>query len=236
MSLPHAIHIAAVDDDTGFLRFLAEAIEPHPDLHLRATATTVRGAERLLAEPPVDVFLVDLSLPDGSGIDVIRRASATWPTCEVLVSTAFGDELSVIESFEAGASGYLLKQTHAARLVEDIRMLHAGGSPISPLIARQVLQRLVPGRRGGMHANAQAPASTPPQGAAAPGESAVLLSNREREVLELITKGFTSEEIAGLMGLSTNTVLTYVRRTYRKLRVNSKTEAIFEARGQGLIP
>lgn len=229
MSPSHAIHIAAVDDDTGFLLFLAEALGPHPELQLRATATTVQGAEQLLAGPPVDVLLVDLGLPDGSGIDVIRRASVMWPTCEVLVSTAYGDELSVIESFEAGASGYLLKHPHAARLVEDIRMLHAGGSPISPLIARQVLQRLVPGRRG----DAQASAAPAP---VTPSEPSVLLSTREREVLELITKGFTSEEIAGLMGLSTNTVLTYVRRTYRKLRVNSKTEAIFEARLHGLIP
>lgn len=234
MSTAPIIRIAAVDDDVDFLAFLAEAIAPCDDLQLCATASTVADAGQLLMTPPVDVLLVDLGLPDGSGIELIHRASVIWPSCEVLVSTTFGDEFSVIESFEAGASGYLLKQYHAGRLVEDIRMLHGGGSPISPLIARYVLQRLKPARR-------EVPMPTPelvPIRAVPPttSDDDVLLSTREREVLELVSKGFTADEIAGMKGLSRNTVLTYVRRTYCKLKVNSKAEAIFEARIQGLIP
>jgi DNA-binding NarL/FixJ family response regulator len=239
MSAPKTIRIAAVDDDASFLAFLAEAVAPHRDLQLCATALTVHEALSLLQGPPADVILVDLCLPDGSGTELIARVAEAWPTCEVLVSTSYGDDLSVIESFEAGASGYLLKQPHAGSLVEDIRMLHAGGSPISPMIARLVLQRLKPGPRS----DAPSPSApgAPEAPAPASGASRVahepdgVLSAREREVLELITKGFTTEEIAGLMSLSRNTVLTYVRRTYRKLNVSSKTEAVFEARSQGLI-
>ena len=233
MSPPDTIRIIAIEDDQEFLSFLAEAVDPHADLQLVATASTLAQGLALLVGQPADVLLVDLGLPDGSGIELIGQAVQAWPTCEVLVSTSFRDQHSVIQCFEAGASGYLLKQAHAGRLVEDIRMLHAGGSPISPLIARQVLQRLRP-------ANPElAPASSPmPLDGlvCAPAEGApVVLSAREQEVLEYITKGFTAEEIAGLMGLSRNTVLTYVRRTYRKLNVNSKAEAIYEARLGGLL-
>jgi DNA-binding NarL/FixJ family response regulator len=236
MSATETIRIAAVDDDASFLAFLAEAIAPHGDLQLCATALTVQEALSLLQGPPVDVILVDLGLPDGSGTELIARIAEAWPTCEVLVSTSFGDDLSVIESFEAGASGYLLKQPHAGSLVEDIRMLRAGGSPISPMIARLVLQRLKPGPRSEAASPTAQGVSAPAVGAPRVAhDSDGLLSTREREVLELITKGFTTEEIAGLMSLSRNTVLTYVRRTYRKLNVSSKTEAIFEARSQGLI-
>lgn len=226
---PHNIRIAAVDDDTGFLDLLSEALAPHPDLQLCATATTLHGALHLLDGPPVDVLLVDLGLPDGSGMALIERAALRWPACEVLVSTAFANDASVIDCFEAGASGYLVKQQQAGRLADDIRMLHAGGSPISPMLARQVMLRLVPERPGHAHVNVPGVPSTAT-------ESDAQLSSRELEVLALITKGFTTDEIAALMKLSNNTVLTYVRRTYSKLRVRSRTEAIFEARSQGLIP
>jgi DNA-binding NarL/FixJ family response regulator len=234
MSLPSPtpIRMVAIEDDQAFLSFLVEAIAPHADLCLVASASTVAQGLALLSGPPADVLLVDLGLPDGSGIDLIAKAVQAWPTCEVLVSTTFRDQLSVIQCFEAGASGYLLKQAHAGRLVEDIRMLHEGGSPISPLIARQVLHRLRPAPNE--DAQPSGPAPLDDLQPAAPG-SQVVLSAREQEVLEFITKGFTSEEIAGLMGLSRNTVLTYVRRTYRKLNVSSKTEAIYEARLGGLL-
>ena len=96
----------------------------------------------LLEGPAADVLLVDLGLPDGSGIDVIRTAQAAWPSCAVMVTTAFGDEAHVIASIEAGASGYLLKDGPPQYVVQEIRTLRQGGSPISPLIARRVLQRL----------------------------------------------------------------------------------------------
>ena len=130
-----------------------------------------------------------------------------------------------MQSIEAGASGYLLKDGAAQDMVAEIRSLHAGGSPISPLIARQILLRFRP-----PHSPAAAPA-TPAQA----GNARVTLSAREQEVLEYVAKGFTSAEIADLMSVSYHTVLTYVRRIYAKLKVTSKVEAIQEARVHGLL-
>jgi DNA-binding NarL/FixJ family response regulator len=167
--------------------------------------------------------LVDLGLPDGSGIDVIRAAHDKWPDCNIMVSTAFGDEMHVMQSLEAGATGYLLKDSSTASIASEIRSLHQGGSPISPLIARQILMRF-------RHED-----TSQPLAATSPSATRARLSIREQQVLEYITKGFNSDEIAGLMGVSRHTVLTFVRRIYKKLEVSSKTEAIYEARSQGLL-
>lgn len=211
-----------------FLNALVGAVADAADLVLAGSASTRRAGLDLLEQAACDVLVVDLGLPDGSGIDVIRAAGLKWPDCAVMVSTNFGDELHVMRSIEAGAAGYLLKHAEPAGLAEEIRSIHQGGSPISPLIARQMLTRfrhLVPAQ--------QAPA----QGVADGTEPALRaqLSPREQEVLELITKGFTADEIAALMGVSSHTVLTFIRRTYRKLKVNSRAEAIYEARAQGLL-
>ena len=88
------------------------------------------------------MLLVDLQLPDGNGIDLIRAASERLPQCEIMVVTVFGDQRHVLDSIAAGATGYLLKDTSAAEIVEQIRVLRAGGSPVSPVIARQLLNRL----------------------------------------------------------------------------------------------
>lgn len=216
------IRVALVEDDVNFQNALIEAIGAAPDMTLQSVAGTRALGLQALDQIQADVLLVDLGLPDGSGIDVIRAAHTKWPGCNIMVSTTFGDELHVMQSLEAGASGYLLKDSAPERMVFEIRSLYSGGSPISPLIARQILMRF-------RHDD---------KSAAAPLESASgkpALSAREQEVLEYITKGFTSDEIAAMMSVSRHTVLTYVRRIYAKLEVNSKAEAIFEARTQGLL-
>ncbi|MDZ7863976.1 response regulator transcription factor [Acidovorax sp.] len=224
-----AIRVAIVEDDPRFQTAVASAIRQTDDMCLLWVADTLAQALHALnAEgPAADVLLVDLGLPDGSGIKAIAQAARLWPTCAVMVSTAFGDEAHVLQSIEAGASGYLLKDSMPERIVGEIRSLHEGGSPISPLIARQVLMRFKQG---------SAPASPSTAGEADAGaDSGVNLSAREREVLQYITKGFTAEEIARVLEVSHHTVLTFVRRTYAKLKVRSKAEAIYEARVRGLI-
>ncbi|OCR25109.1 LuxR family transcriptional regulator [Pseudomonas syringae] len=217
------IRVVLVEDDVIFQQALRDTLAAATDIEL----VTVAGncAEGLLAleQPSADVLLVDLGLPDGSGIDVIRAAHARWPDCNIMVSTAFGDELHVMQSLEAGATGYLLKDSTPASVAAEIRSLHQGGSPISPLIARQILMRF----RG--------QEKLPPSVPVAADKPRALLSAREQQVLQYITKGFTAEEIAGLMSVSRHTVLTFVRRVYKKLEVSSKTQAIYEARSQGLL-
>jgi DNA-binding NarL/FixJ family response regulator len=221
------IRVALVEDDVHFQNAIATAVAASGDMTLVNLCSTRAEALQALASAPADVLLVDLGLPDGSGIDVIQGAHVQWPSCAVMVCTTFGDEAHVLQSIEAGASGYLLKDSAPDNMLAEIRSLHGGGSPISPLIARQILTRF---RQAAVPAVA-----TPPGPAAKTADSPAALSSREKEVLELITKGFTAEEIARLMQVSVHTVQTYVRRVYGKLKVTSKAEAIFEARQQGLL-
>ena len=223
-AVPDRISVALVEDDAGMRGRFEQAIAAAPHLSLACALSSAREISAWLADHPVDVLLVDLGLPDGSGIDVIREAHAVWPDCSIMVSTTFADERHVIASIEAGASGYLLKDSALPAIPEDIRVLHGGGSPISPRIARQVLMRFRPDEKPLDDATAAA------DKAAAPS-----LSEREKETLQLITRGFSFDEIADLMNVSRNTVLTFVRRIYTKLEVRSKTEAVFEARAHGLL-
>lgn len=219
---PSIVRIALVDDDTGFQTAVAEALKLASDMMLVSVSGTLAAGLKLLKSPPVDILIVDLGLPDGSGITLVQQAYQLWPTCNIMVSTTFADESNVMKSLEAGATGYLLKDSSQQNLINELRSLHSGGSPISPLIARKILMRFRP---------EQILVKNLPSA----GESCVTLSAREQEVLELITKGFTSNEIAALLSVSHHTVLTFVRRIYAKLKVNSKTEAIYEARIQGLL-
>jgi len=217
------IRVAVVEDDVTFQHALAVALRAAPDMVLHWVADTLAQGLQLLEQAAADVLLVDLGLPDGSGIHVIHAAHVRWPDCNIMVSTAFGDELHVMQSLEAGATGYLLKDSRPQKIISEIRNLHAGGSPISPLIARQILTRFVRG---------SAPAMPSVETAAKPE---ITLSVREKEVLEFFTRGYSVDECAKLLGVSRHTVVTYVRRIYKKLEVNSKAEAIFEARTQGLL-
>ena len=211
---PTAISVVVVEDDPGFLSAFTQAIESAEGLRLAGTAATVSQGRALLERAHPDVLLVDLGLPDGNGIELIRACRKAHPRCDVMVTTVFGDEAHVIESIEAGATGYLLKDSSSGEIAEQIRMLHGGGSPISPVIARRLLTRFVPPT-----------ASRPDTG----------LSARELEVLNLITRGFTFDEISRLLSVSSHTVSTYVKRIYAKLEVGSKTEAVYEARKLGLV-
>lgn len=215
------IRVALVEDDVNFQNALVEAIRAAPDMVLLRVAGTRALGLQMLGEMFADVLLVDLGLPDGSGIDVIQAAHDKWRGCNIMVSTTFGDEVHVMRSLEAGATGYLLKDSTPEKIISEIRSLHAGGSPISPIIARQILTRF-------RHAG-------PDAASPATDKQRTTLSAREMEVLEFITQGFTSAEIAALMPVSHHTVLTYVRRIYFKLKVTSRTEAIYEARNQGIL-
>ena len=136
------IKIAIVEDDPRFRAAFANVIEGQNDMVISGLADDLPAGLALLDRPAADVLLVDLGLPGGSGIELIRQAAVRWPECDVMVVSIFGDEAHVMGAIAAGATGYLLKDTRAAELAEQIRTLRDGGSPISPLIARQVLMRL----------------------------------------------------------------------------------------------
>lgn len=213
--------VVVVEDDVRTLDHLCEAINAEDDFVLAASFSRAQPAIAWLEANLADVLLTDLGLPDGSGIDVIRRCRATQIDCDILVMTMFGDEKNVLCSIEAGAAGYILKDADHVDVGRAMRDLRAGGSPMSPLIARKVLTRALENK---------APAS-PQSGAAAN----VMLTNRETDTLNLIARGYTYEETAHLLSVSLSTVQTHVKAIYGKLAVNSRTEAIFEAHKMGLL-
>jgi DNA-binding NarL/FixJ family response regulator len=217
--MPEPISVMIVEDKAEFRAEFLDKLAAADDMRVVGTAGSVAEAMALIVGDPVDVLLVDLGLPDGSGLDVIRAAMQRWPgRCDAMVVSVFADEAHVLAAIEAGATGYLLKDSSRERFVQQIRELRAGGSPISPVIARKLLFRF-----------AEAPS-------AASGETApVKLTDQERTVLAHAARGYSYDEVAQLMGITRHTVMSYVKRSYRKLQVHSKTEAIYEARRMGLV-
>jgi DNA-binding NarL/FixJ family response regulator len=219
------VTVALVEDDARVRERFERAIATEPTLRLLFAAATAAELLDWFAENAVDVLLVDLGLPDTPGLEVIRRARRLQPACAVMVITMFADEANMLQAFEAGAGGYLLKDGTEADLASHVLSLHGGGSPMSPIIARQLLVRWQ------TSAPAAAAATAAPRSEALP----VALSKRESEVLDLIARGFIYSEIAQQMGLGVSTIQTHVRNIYGKLDVHNKTEAVFEARQLGLL-
>jgi DNA-binding NarL/FixJ family response regulator len=213
--------ILIIEDDEPTRERLGAAVALHPELHLvAATGTLSEGAALVRAHKP-KVVLLDLGLPDGSGLDLIRLVSREKLPTEVMVVTVFGDESHVIAALSAGATGYLLKDGEAGYIGNAILQLLAGGSPISPSVARHLLRRFQP-----------APSPDRPS-AADSGETR--LTRRETEVLQLVAKGYSYTEIADTLGMSIHTLTSHVKHIYRKLAVRSRGEAVFEALQLGLI-
>lgn len=224
--------VLIVEDEPEFLQRFTEAVLADPELRLIAGVTTGRAGLAMLDAQPPDVMLVDLGLPDISGIELIRHAARHLPNCDVLVVTMFADDVHVLGSIEAGATGYLLKDAQATRIASAIHEVRAGGSPISPSIARKVLAafRVAPQAA----ATAPAAAAAAPAPAAAPAEPSPL-SERETEILRLVAKGFSFDAVGDLLSISPHTVVTHVKKIYRKLAVHSRGEAVYEANQMGLL-
>jgi DNA-binding NarL/FixJ family response regulator len=219
--------IQIVEDDASFRARYAAILAKDPSFVVVASVGSgAEGLAMLEARKP-EVLLIDLGLPDISGIEVIRRATQVLPNCDCMVVTVFGDEEHVLASIEAGAAGYLLKDASEESFLSGIRELVCGGSPISPIIARRLLRRF--------QADAEAAPSAAAGEGGGGGGSDVSLSVREREILMLASKGFNYPEMGKLMGISPHTVTSHVKKIYRKLAVHSRGEAVFEANRMGLI-
>lgn len=228
--------VLIVEDDPQMREFFAASVSRCDRLVLAASMGTLAEARAWLDDPAnvVDVLLTDLGLPDGSGLDVIRHATRLYPACEALVISMFGDEDNVLASIEAGALGYIHKDSAPDDIAHTILEMKGGASPISPMIARRVLAKYRLVQSGGApEANARPAASPPTQ--AMTSVAQVGLSTREQEVLELISRGFSYAEIARIKQVSVHTVQTHIKGLYSKLAVHSKNEAVYEATRLGLL-
>jgi DNA-binding NarL/FixJ family response regulator len=213
------IMVAIVEDEPEMRRRFEDAVRADPRLSWQFSAGTAAEAIDCTERRPADVYLVDLGLPDRDGRDFIRWLSRHQPETLAMVVTVFGDEEHVMSSLEAGAMGYLLKDSPGSEIGQRIVELSEGGSPISPSVARSMIRHFA---RAGAQPQSIGAADNP-------------LSKRELEVLRLIEKGMTYDEVGQVLAITWHTVTTHLRRVYCKLQVGSRGEAVYEARQRGLI-
>ena len=233
--------VLVVEDDPRMRDFFAHSVSRCAELELAASVGTVAEALAWLDNDAntLDVLLTDLGLPDGSGLEVIRHAVKLHPLCEPLVISMFGDEDNVLASIEAGALGYIHKDSAPDDIAQTILEMKSGASPISPMIARKVLAKYARSRSRSGDAQVLPKQQMPVKNGNGNGNgngAAPLLSPREQDVLSLIARGFSYAEIARLQQVSVHTVQTHIKNLYAKLSVHSKNEAVFEASRLGLLP
>ena len=197
---------------------VAVVAETFPDFTI-ATAGTLRDARRWLADEAVRgqfaLAIIDLGLPDGSGVELVAEVARYFPDALPVVATIYDDDAHLFDSLAAGAQGYVLKQERPEDVAACLRRIEAGEPPLSPSIARRLLERLRP-----------APAPKPKDDAR--------LSPRETEVLTLLARGLSGPEAAREIGLKPQTVAGYVKVIYQKLHITSRAEAALAAAQRGL--
>jgi DNA-binding NarL/FixJ family response regulator len=200
------IRVAIVEDDEEIRANLTERIGTSSSFRfLRSYA----DGESALADLPcrnADVVLMDINLPGMDGVECVRQLKAKMPDAQFVMLTVYEDNNRLFKSLMAGASGYLLKRTPPAKLLDAIREAHAGGSPMTPQIARRVVQHF--------------------RQVSQPQEQLPRLTPRETDVLNQLAQGFRYKEITDNLGISAGTLHSYIRNVYEKLHVHSRTEAV----------
>ena len=210
------VTVGIVEDDPVLRECLGQTVSEVPNFELVGLAATVAEGFVLLDSAP-DVMLVDLALPDGSGLDLIAQARANNSATRMLVLTVFADVRSVVTAIEEGADGYLLKEANVDQIASAISVVLAGGAPISPAVAGHILARM---------------RKTPDY---KPAAQVSTLTNKEMLILEALASGKALKEVAAKQGISVHTVGDHVKAIYRKLSANSRGEAIYKAVQAGII-
>lgn len=208
MSTPERpIAISIVEDDHSLRSIYAEWISATEGFQLVSQYGNGQEALESLPQDGPDVVLMDINLPGLNGVECVRQLKVQLPQIQFVMITVYEDADRIFKALEAGATGYLLKQTPREQLLASVREVHQGGSPMSSGIARKVVQCF---------------RTRPP---ADPDNELSQLSKREEEVLDLLAQGYLYKEISGELGLSKHTVDTYLRRIYEKLHVHSRAQA-----------
>ena len=209
------IPVLIIEDRPDIAKRLREGVAETEGIMLVGHAVTLDQGINMLFDLRPRVVLVDIGLPDGSGIDAVRACiNADWPV-DALIVSIFGDETRVIEAIQAGAKGYVLKGAGIDQIGEDILTVLEGGSPISRAIARHLLENVHSG-----------PVATP---------EASPLTERETEILRAVARGYKRQEIGAKLGISAGTVGNHITSIYRKLEVGSNMEAVARASKIGVL-
>jgi DNA-binding NarL/FixJ family response regulator len=208
-----------IADDHAFVREGTRRIlEQEPDLEVVAEAGDGEEAVRLASDLKPDVAIIDVAMPKLDGIEATRQIKALCPAVAVLVLSAYDDDQFVFGLLEAGAAGYLLKSVRGHEIVDAIRAVDAGESVLHPSVARKVLNRFA-------SVSSKAQRKKPLE----------LLTDREMEVMRLVTKGLSNKDIADGLSLSVRTVQGHLANIFNKLRVSSRTEAVVHALKEGWV-
>lgn len=200
------VSVSIVEDNDQLRATLARVINRAEGFRCASQHASAEEALKELPQIAPDVVLMDINLPGMNGVECVRQLKPLLPKTQIVMLTVYEDTENIFNALAAGATGYLLKRTSKDELLSAIREVQAGGSPMTAHIARKVVQSF------------QRPLPT-----AQPTEN---LSEREREVLELLSQGFLYKEIADKLGVGYETVHTYIRRIYEKLQVRTRTEAV----------
>lgn len=211
MTLTGTIRVVVIEDDRRIREGLVELLGSAKGMRVVGSFGSAEEGLAGLPELKPDVVLLDIGLPGMSGIEAVGRIRVLVPGAAVLMLTVYEDAERIFRALQCGARGYLLKRTAPARLVEAVVEVHGGGAPMSPQVARKVVQFL------------ERPAGT--------AEALDRLSPREREVLEELCRGALYKEIAGTLGIGVETVRGYLSSIYAKLHVRSRTEAVIKYLG-----
>ena len=200
------IKVAIVEDNDDIRKGLVIFINSNDGTECKHTFADAESAFKVLSDNPVDVVLVDIDLPDGmNGIELVRQLKPIHPEMQFMICTVYEDSDLVFKALKVGATGYILKNTQPAKLLEAIREIHEGGSPMSAQIARTVILTFhKPVVNDATH----------------------LLTKREQELVDLLAQGFRYKEIADKLFISIDTIRTHIRNIYRKLEVQSRAEAL----------
>jgi DNA-binding NarL/FixJ family response regulator len=201
------IKISVLDDLKDVAEFLKEIFNDEEDMECRKVYFNAEEAMHFLPTQPVDILIVDIGLPRASGIDAIRYLRAHCPDMQYCMFTVYEDDDKIFNSLQAGAKGYILKGSAPDKILEAVRELYHGGSPMSPSIARRVLDEFQK-----IQVNHAVP-SLP-------------LTSREQEVLQFLAKGMAYKEIGDVLGIAFGTVKQHIHNIYEKLHVTNRMEAI----------
>lgn len=203
--------VAILEDKTEIAERLLHIIRSTEDIECRQIYHTAEDAMNFLPANPVDILIVDIGLPRKSGIDAIRHLVEYCPATQFCMFTVYEDDDKIFQSIQAGAKAYILKASTPEAILQALRELHAGGSPMSPSIARRLLELI---SKKTNRENSDLPE----------------LTTRENELLRHLSKGLYYKEIAEIMGITTGTVKQHIHRIYDKLQVSNRTEAINKLR------
>jgi DNA-binding NarL/FixJ family response regulator len=206
------IKICIVEDNADMREGVAQVLNNAPGLHCTNTYATAEAAVRDLPGQAPDVALVDIHLPGMNGIECVAKLKMQIPQLQVLMLTRYEQSDLIFDSIRAGASGYLLKRTPAAELIQAVEQVHAGGAPMTMQIARKVINYFREIQK--------------------PSSEVETLTPREKEALTLLAKGYVYKKIASDLGISINTLRVHLRAIYDKLHVHSRTEATVKYLGR----